>query len=112
MKQGNQFYLEIQLLDEDGSILDINTVSKVQFTIDTLIKIYDKTSKDVTYDDSNKSFKIWLTENETFDFEKQIKIDARVLFTNNTINGTDIVTQYWNEALTQEELDVNTTNIE
>ena len=32
MKQGNQFYLEIQLIDENNEILDISSVLKVQFT--------------------------------------------------------------------------------
>ena len=44
MKQGNQFYLEIQLLDEQNRILDIHSVLKVQFTIDNLIKYYDGTT--------------------------------------------------------------------
>ena len=76
MKQGNQFYLEIQLIDENNEILDISSVLKVQFTIDDLIKYYDGTSEEVTYDETKKCFKIWLTENETFKFEKQIKMDA------------------------------------
>ena len=48
MKQGNQFYLEIQLLDDQNEILDIRSVSKVQFTIDNLIKYYDGISEEVT----------------------------------------------------------------
>ena len=59
MKQGNQFYLEVQLLDEQNEILDIRSVLKVQFTIDNLIKYYDGISEEVTYDESKKCFKIW-----------------------------------------------------
>ena len=106
MKQGNQFYLEIQLLDEQNEILDIRSVLKVQFTIDNLIKYYDGTREEVTYDETKKCFKIWLTEDETFKFEKQIKMDARILFKNNTISGTYITSKYWNESLLQEVLDV------
>ena len=106
MKQGNQFYLEIQLLDEQNEILDIRSVSKVQFTIDNLIKYDDGTREEVTYDETKKCFKIWLTEDETFKFEKQIKMDARILFKNNTISGTYITSKYWNESLLQEVLDV------
>ena len=106
MKQGNQFYLEIQLLDEQNEILDIHSVLKVQFTIGNLIKYYDGTNEEVTYDETKKWFKIWLTENETFKFEKQIKMDARILFKNNTIGGTYITSNYWNESLLQEVLDV------
>ena len=106
MKQGNQFYLEIQLIDENNEILDISSVLKVQFTIDDLIKYYDGTSGEVTYDETKKCFKIWLTEDETFKFEKQIKMDARILFKNNTISGAYITSNYWNESLLQEVLDV------
>lgn len=106
MKQGNQFYLEIQLLDEQNEILDIQSVLKVQFTIDNLIKYYDGTNKEVTYDETKKCFRIWLTEDETFKFERQIEMDARILFKNNTISGTYITSDYWNESLLQEVLDV------
>ena len=106
MKQGNQFYLEIQLLDEQNEILDIQSVLKVQFTIDNLIKYYDGTSEEVTYDEVKKCFKIWLTEDETFKFEKQIGMDARILFKNNTIGGTYIETNYWYDSLKKEKLDV------
>lgn len=44
MKQGNQFYLEVQLEDEKNNLLDITSVLKVQFTIGNLIKIYDGTN--------------------------------------------------------------------
>ena len=106
MKQGNQFYLEIQLLDDQNEILDIQSVLKVQFTIDNLIKYYDDTSEEVTYDEAKKCFKIWLTEDEKKKKKKQIKMDARILFKNNTISGTYITSQYWNESLLQEVLDV------
>ena len=110
MKQGNQFYLEIQVLDEKNEILDIRTVLKVQFTIDNLIKYYDGVSEEVTYDETKKCFKIWLTEDETFKFEKQIKMDARILFKGEenykSIGGTYIETNYWYDSLKKEKLDV------
>ena len=110
MKQGNQFYLEIQLLDEKNEILDIRTVLKVQFAIDNLIKYYDGVSEEVTYDEAKKCFKIWLTEDETFEFDKQVKMDARILFKGEKdykpIGGTYIETNYWYDSLKKEKLDV------
>ena len=32
-KKGNQFYLEVQILDEDNNLLEIDGVKKVQFNI-------------------------------------------------------------------------------
>ena len=106
MKQGNQFYLTIQLEDSTGNNIDISTVKKVQFVIGGLTKIYDGSNKEVTYDQENEYFKIWLTEEETFTFDKTIKMDARILFTNDTIGGTYVENNYWYESLKKEVLDV------
>ena len=106
VKQGNQFYLEFQIEDENEQLLDITSILKVQFVIGNLVKTYDGISNEVLYDNVNKIFKVWLTEEETFEFNKQVKMDARILFKNNTISGTYITSKYWNESLLQEVLDV------
>lgn len=108
MKQGNQLYLEFQIEDEQGQLLDIKEVLKVQFNIGNLTKTYDGESNEVTYADN--IFKVWLTENETFNFEKQVKMDARVLFkgeeNHNTIGGTYIESNFWYDSLKKENLNV------
>jgi len=105
MKQGNQFYLELEICDDNGNLLNIDNVRKVQFNIGELTKTYTETSDEVIYDNDKKNFKIWLKENETFDFGL-IKIDARVLFINNTILGTEIYTTKFSDVVNKEELDV------
>ena len=106
MKQGNQFYLEFELVDENGKKLNIESVEKVQFNIDGLTKVYDKISEDVTYE--NEIFKVWLTEDETFKFNKTIKVDARIMFKGDkkTIGGTYIIETYWYDSRKKEKLDV------
>ena len=106
MKQGNQFYLEFQIEDENGKLLDIKNVLKVQFNIGNLTKTYDGTGKEVTYE--NGVFKVWLTEEETFNFDSKVKMDARVLFKGDkkTIGGTYIIDEYWYDSLKEEPLDV------
>lgn len=110
MKQGNQFYLEFQIEDETGKLLDINSVLKVQFVIGDLVKTYDGTGTEVVYDEANQTFKVWVTEEETFKFDKQVKMDARVLFKGEenfrTIGGTYIESNYWYDSLKEVELDV------
>ena len=106
MKNGNQFYLEFQLEDENGDLLDIRSVSKVQFSIDNLVKTYDGISEEVSYDDVNNVFKVWLTEDETFKFGTRVKVDARILFKNNTINGAKIQQYGWYDTLKKVKLDV------
>lgn len=110
MKQGNQFYLEFQIEDENNDLLDIASVLKVQFVIDKLIKTYDGSSKEVLYDDEKKIFKVWITEKETFNFNESIKMDARILFKGEEnyrpIGGTYIESNYWYDSLKKEALDV------
>ena len=109
-KQGNQFYLEFQIEDENEQLLDITSILKVQFVIGGLVKTYDGISNEVLYDNVNKIFKVWVTEEETFEFDKQVKMDARILFKGEVdykpIGGTYIETNYWYDSLKKEKLDV------
>ena len=106
MKQGNQFYLEFQIEDENGQLLDMASVLKVQFNIGNLTKTYDGLNDEVTY--QNGVFKVYLTEEETFNFDGRIKMDARILFKGDTktIGGTYIIDEYWYDSLKEEPLDV------
>lgn len=97
MKKGNQFFLELEIENEDGSALDIRSVEKVQFNIDNITKMYSVDSSEVTYEEGK--FKIWLTEEETFAFKTRVKIEARVLYTNGTILGTFVEQEYFYDSL-------------
>lgn len=108
MKRGNQFYLDVEVYDKNDELIDINIVKKIQFNLDTITKIYDGENTDVTYDNENKYFKIYLTEDETFNFKDNIKIDARVLDKNDLIFGSLILTQPVHDAVNEEKLDVET----
>ena len=109
-KQGNQFYLEFQIEDENEQLLDITSILKVQFVIGNLVKTYDGISNEVLYDNVNKIFKVWVTEEETFEFDKQVKMDERILFKGEEyykpIGGTYIETNYLYDSLKKEKLDV------
>lgn len=105
MKQGNQFYLETQIFDSEDNELNINIVKKVQFNIGKTTKTYDGVSDEVTYDSQSKIFKIWITEEESFEFENQIGIEARVLFENDTIEGSVITSFFVYESLNKVTLD-------
>lgn len=111
MKQGNQFYLELEITDENDKLLDITSVSKIQFNIDKLTKVYDGIVEDVTYDENTHTFKIWLTENETFEF-RLVNIDVRVLFKNDVILGSEIERIKFTDVVKKENLDVKTENSE
>lgn len=109
MKQGNQFYLDFQIEDEKDDVLNINSVDKVQFVIGDLVKVYDGVNNEVIYNNETNSFRVWITEKETFSFDNSVKMDARVLFKSEenyrTIGGTYIQSTYWHDSLKKVELD-------
>ena len=111
-KQGDQFYLQIQITDKNDDVLDINGVKKVQFNIGELTKTYDGESTEVTYDDGTQCFEIWLTEEETFNMDNYTKLDVRVLFKNNTIMGSYIDQKFIYDSLKEVLLDVTTNKSE
>ena len=110
MNQGNQFYLEIQIIDEEENCIDIRTIQKIQFNIGKLTKEYVENGEEVTYDEENKCFKIWLTQGETFAFDTKIKVEARVLFKNKTILGSYIRQEYVYDSIGSVIEDVKTEN--
>lgn len=114
MKQGNQFYLEFQITDSNDDKLDINSIKKVQFTLENLVKYYDssKENNDIEYDEETKSFKVWLTEDETFKLSQLCNVEARVLFKNGVIEGTVIAHVYLEELLSSEKIDVEINDTE
>jgi hypothetical protein len=103
MKQGNQFYLEFQLVDNDKNILTNTNVAKIVFYIGDLKRTYTPESTEVTYDESKQCYKIWLTEAETLQF-KTVDVDARVLFTTGEILGCYKTQLYFNEVLVNESI--------
>ena len=105
MKQGNQFYLETQLFDEDDNLLDISSIKKVQFNIGELTKTFDFSNEEVEYNEEIQTFRIWITEQESFKFENKIKIDARVLFKNDVIQGSMVEQLYVHDSLNEVYLD-------
>lgn len=110
MKQGNQFYLQLQIYDNENNALDMKSVNKIQFTIDSLIKTYDGENKEVSFNENDSSFNIFLTEEETFNFKNHINVEARVLFKNDTILGTLIENTYVSDCLKKVKMDVETKN--
>ena len=103
MKQGNQFYLEFQIVDNDGHIMPNENVAKIVFYIGNLKRTYTPTSTEVTYDGDKQCYDIWLTEAETMQFET-VDVDARILFNTDEIFGCYKTKLYFNEIMVKESI--------
>lgn len=99
MKRGNQFYLTISIVDNNDNEIDVNSILKAQFNIGNLTKTYGEMFDDVIYNENDKQFMIWLTEEETFGLKEEVKMDIRILFNDNTIIGTPIQKVYFYDSL-------------
>lgn len=106
MKQGNQFYLAIEITDADDKIIDIENISKIQFTFNDVLKIYDGEKDEVVYDNELSCFKVYFSEEDTFDMDYVIDVDCRILFKNSLIDGCEIQKLNVYKSLGRELLDV------
>ena len=80
MKQGNQYYLPFQLIDPKDNIVTPLGIEEIEFTIDKIKKIYDGKNDEVTYNDDEQCFNVWLTESETLTFGEVVDIETRALY--------------------------------
>ena len=104
MKQGNQFYFDVQITDSEGNILTNEHVEKIVFYVSNVKKEYTSTSEDVIYDSESKCFKVWLKEEDTLNLEDYIDLDARILFDTNEILGCYIRQEFFNPMLVKESI--------
>lgn len=110
MKKGNQLYIDIKIENPDGTPINVNGVEKILFTFrpndiceNTFItKTYAENSDEVIYE--NGKFKVWLNQDDSFKFSRATSIDARVLYKNNVIIGSNVETVPTLEALSEVDL--------
>lgn len=100
MKQGNQFFLEIELLTEDDKVILPKEVESITFTFGGVKKIYP--SSEVIFE--NDLYKVWFSQEDTFKLKGIISYDIRVKFNNNTIIGSKIYNERIEDSLNKEVL--------
>ena len=102
IKQGDQYYLPIYI-KSDGSPLDVDDVSEVEFVLGKIIKTYPD---EVSYDSEEGAFLFPITQEETFAMRDiDVKFDVRVKFKNQSVVGLKPVrTIPMTEALSKEVL--------
>lgn len=104
-QEGNTYLLEIPLTVA-GESIDIDSVSLVEFAFNDIKKLYDGASEEVTYDSSEKCFKVPLSQEETFALKNKLPIryQARVKFQDGSVKATLIYQSYMLESISKEVL--------
>ena len=112
ISEGNTYILQVPLT-VNGEDIDIDKVNLVEFMFEDIRKIYgtylegqESITGDVTYNTSEKCFEVPLSQQETFALTENgiIKYQARVKFTDNSVNGTCIYKGYVAESISKEVL--------
>ena len=85
--QGSTYKLPIVIRDSLGNVIKSEDVEKASFTFGSITKKYEE-GGEVYYDNEINAWIIPLNEKETFSLRGIINWQARIQFTNGTIDGT------------------------
>lgn len=102
--QGDEYGIGFTIEQDDkGTLLDVNEVDTIQFTVDTLVKYYrEDGSGEVSYNESVHEFQFPLSQEETFDFSGDVECQIRIKFKNGKIIGKQIGSLELQYSLTEE----------
>lgn len=102
MYQGDQYSIPVYITTQ-GTYLDLSNISKVEITIHNITKEYPG---EVSYDSSLGAFLFPMTQKESFSMpiKKRLYAQARILYGDGTVYGTDPVDFFIGESLSKEEL--------
>ena len=99
MMQGDQYGLPIELLKDNGSPLTESDVDDVEIYIGSIRKTLK--SKTVIFDETDQTFVVKLTQNDTFLLNRSIIIQVRILFKNGDVIGIDLGTYNIENAISK-----------
>lgn len=92
--QGSSYRLPIKIRDCGGNLVTKDVVIKGSFTFGTITKVYGEGSSEVVYDGEKGAFVVALSEEETKQLQGTVQWQARFLFNNGEVGGTQPVSEY------------------
>lgn len=90
MMQGDQYRLPIELNHKDGAPIGREEVKDIEIFIGGVRKTIS--SGDVNFDESEKTFYIYIYQKETFMLRGDVKAQARILFPGGDVIGVNLGT--------------------
>lgn len=96
--QNTEGYVDFCFCDENDEVLDTSAFVKIEFTFDVkgkhqIIKYWPQDTS-IVFDATKNVFSVWLTQAETQHWTNQVPVQARIQYSDGTIDSTDI--DYWN----------------
>ena len=89
--QGNEYYLSFKITDNNSVVVNGALVDNATFTIGSITK----SNEDVKFNTDTQLWEVYLKEEETFALSVgMMNWQARFIFKDGTIDGTDINVDY------------------
>lgn len=109
--QGSSYRLPIKIRDCSGNLVSDNVVVKGSFTFGTITKAYGEGSSEVVYDGEKGAFIVALSEEETKRLQGTVQWQARFLFMNGEVGGTQPVSEYIYDSIDKTDLSGGESNV-
>jgi hypothetical protein len=100
MMQGDQYFIPLSLKTVNGTPLTEEDMRDLEFSIGEVTKTLSKGQ--IT--SSGDTFFVRLTQEDTFSLKGKVKMQARILFEDNTVVGVELGEKMVNVALSKEVL--------
>lgn len=97
MMQGDQYFIPLSLKTADGAYLTSEDMKDLEFSIGEVTKTL---SKGEVISDGNTFF-VKLNQEDTFQLKGKVRMQARVLFDNNTVVGVNLGEEMVDVALSK-----------
>lgn len=97
MMQGDQYFIPLSLKTADGAYLTAEDMKDLEFSIGEVTKML---SKGEVISDGNTFF-VKLNQEDTFQLKGKVRMQARVLFDDNTVVGVNLGEEMVDVALSK-----------
>lgn len=99
--RGATYNLKVKIKEKNGQVIDNRIVDTILFTFNDINKHYPQ---DGYYDSENQCYVLYLTQEDTLSFGKNVKQQIKIKFTNGDVVSSKILTTSLYPTLSEEVL--------
>lgn len=97
--QGDQYRIPVELMFEDGSPITQSDIKDLEVSIGRIRKTLS--DGDISFEQSENLFYVYVTQKETFTLLGDVKIQARILFPSGDVIGIELGTKNFGLSLSK-----------